>query len=123
MIVLAVLVGGAIGAPLRYLLDLFVQSRHDSVFPWGTFTVNVVGSLVLGVTVAAVVELGSPPWVLGFVGTGVCGALTTFSTFGYESVRLLQQGSVQVAVANSVASIVVGLGACAGGFAVASTLL
>jgi CrcB protein len=121
--VVAVLVGGAIGAPLRYLLDLFVQSRHDSVFPWGTFTVNVVGSLVLGVTVAAVVELGSPPWVLAFVGTGVCGALTTFSTFGYESVRLLQQGSVQVAVANSVASIVVGLGACAGGFAVASTLL
>lgn len=123
MIVLAVLVGGAIGAPLRYLLDLFVQSRHDSVFPWGTFTVNVVGSLVLGATVAAVVELGSPPWVLAFVGTGVCGALTTFSTFGYESVRLLQQGSVQVAVANSVASIVVGLGACAGGFAVVSTLL
>jgi CrcB protein len=123
MIVLAVLVGGAIGAPLRYLLDLFVQSRHDSVFPWGTFSVNVVGSLVLGVTVAAVAELGSPPWVLAFVGTGVCGALTTFSTFGYESVRLLQQGSVQVAVANSVASIVVGLGACAGGFAVASTLL
>ncbi len=123
MTVLAVLVGGAIGAPLRYLLDLFVQSRHDSVFPWGTFTVNVVGSLVLGVTAATVVELDSPSWVLALVGTGVCGALTTFSTFGYESVRLLQQGSVQVGVANSVASILVGLGACAGGFALASAVL
>ena len=123
MTVLMVLLGGAIGAPLRYLVDLLVQSRHDSVFPWGTFTVNVVGSLVLGITAATVVELGSPPWVLALVGTGVCGALTTFSTFGYETVRLLQQGSVQVAVANSVASVVVGLGACAGGFAVASTLL
>ncbi|TGN65317.1 fluoride efflux transporter CrcB [Nocardioides eburneiflavus] len=123
MTVLVVVLGGAIGAPLRYLADVFVQSRHDSDFPWGTFTVNIVGSLVLGVTAAAVVELGSPPWVLAFVGTGICGALTTFSTFGYETVRLLDEGSVLAAAANSVASIVVGLGACAGGFAVASTLL
>lgn len=123
MTVLAVLLGGAIGAPLRYLADVFVQSRHDSDFPWGTFTVNVVGSLVLGVTAAAALELGSSPWVLAFVGTGVCGALTTFSTFGYETLRLLDEGSVAAAAANSVASIVVGLGACAGGFAVASTLL
>jgi CrcB protein len=121
--VLMVLLGGAIGAPLRYLADLFVQSRHDSVFPWGTFAVNVAGSLVLGVTAAAVVELGSPPWVLSFVGTGICGALTTFSTFGYESVRLLEEGSVSAAAANSVASIVVGLGACAGGFVLAAALL
>lgn len=123
MTVLLVLLGGAIGAPLRYLTDVFVQTRHDSDFPWGTFTVNVVGSLVLGVTAAAVVELGSPPWVLTFVGTGVCGALTTFSTFGYETVRLLDEGSVLAAAANCVASVVVGLGACAGGFAVVSMLL
>jgi CrcB protein len=121
--VLAVLLGGAIGAPLRYLTDVFVQSRHDSDFPWGTFTVNVVGSLVLGITAAAVVELDSPPWVLAFVGTGVCGALTTFSTFSYETVRLLDEGSPRAAVANCLVSVVVGLGACAGGFALASTLL
>ena len=61
-----VLLGGAIGAPLRYLIDLFVQSRHDTRFPWGTFTVNVLGSLVLGAVAAAVVEAGAPvvgaPW-------------------------------------------------------------
>lgn len=123
MTVLMVLLGGAIGAPLRYLADLFVQSRHDSAFPWGTFTVNVVGSLVLGVTAATVVELGSPPWVLALVGTGICGALTTFSTFGYETVRLLEEGSVSAAAANGVASIVVGLGACAGGFALVAAVL
>lgn len=123
MTVLAVLLGGAIGAPVRYLADLLVQSRHDGVFPWGTFSVNVAGSLVLGVTAAAVVEVGSPPWVLALVGTGFCGALTTFSTFGYETVRLLEEGSVQAAAANGVASIVVGLGACAGGFALAAAVL
>lgn len=123
MTVVAVLLGGAIGAPLRYLVDLLVQSRHDSVFPWGTFTVNVVGSLVLGVTAATVVELDSPSWVLALVGTGICGALTTFSTFGYETVRLLEEGSVSAAAANGVASIVVGLGACAGGFALVAAVL
>jgi CrcB protein len=123
MTVLMVLLGGAIGAPLRYLTDLWVQSRHDGAFPWGTFTVNVVGSLVLGVTAATVVELGSPPWVLALVGTGLCGALTTFSTFGYETVRLLEEGSVSAAAANGIASVVVGLGACAGGFALAAAVL
>jgi CrcB protein len=118
-----VLLGGAIGAPLRYLTDLVVQSRHDSVFPWGTFTVNVVGSLILGITAAVVVDLGSPSWVLALVGTGLCGALTTFSTFGFETIRLLEAGSVLTAVSNCVASLVVGLGACAGGFAVAAALL
>jgi len=121
--VLAVVLGGAIGAPLRYVIDVLVQSRHRSDFPWGTFTVNVVGSLVLGITAAAVVELDSPPWVLAFVGTGICGALTTFSTFSYETVRLLDEGSAQAAVANCLVSVVVGLGACAGGFVLASTLL
>jgi len=117
-----VLLGGAIGAPLRYLTDLIVQSRHDSVFPWGTFTVNMVGSLVLGITAALVVGLTPPSWVLALVGTGLCGAFTTFSTFGFETVRLLEEGSVLTAVLNSVASLAVGLVACAGGFT-ATTLL
>lgn len=122
MTVAMVLLGGAIGAPMRYLTDLFVQSRHDSVFPWGTFTVNVLGSFILGVTAALVIDLGPPSWVLALVGTGFCGALTTFSTFGFETVRLLEEGSVLTAVANCVASLVIGLGAYAGGFAAATAL-
>lgn len=123
MTVAMVILGGAIGAPLRYLTDLFVQSRHDSVFPWGTFTVNVVGSLVLGVTGALVVGLALPTWVPALVGTGLCGALTTFSTFGFETVRLLEEGSLLTALTNCVASLVVSLGACVGGYAVAAALV
>ncbi|GAB2731571.1 fluoride efflux transporter CrcB [Nocardioides pakistanensis] len=123
MTVAMVLLGGAIGAPMRYLTDLFVQSRHDSVFPWGTFTVNVLGSLILGVTAAVVVDLDTPTWLLALIGTGFCGALTTFSTFGFETVRLLEEGSVLTAAANCVASLVIGLGACAAGYAATAALL
>jgi len=117
-----VLLGGALGAPARYLTDLLVQSRHDSVFPWGTFTVNVVGSVVLGAVAAAVVVGGAPVWLLTLVGTGFCGALTTFSTFGYETVRLLEEGSLAEAGANVAASLAVGMVACAAGWAVVSWL-
>ncbi len=118
-----VLVGGAVGAPLRYLTDLLVQARHDSVFPWGTFTVNVLGSLVLGVAAGSVVALSPPSWVLALVGTGLCGAFTTFSTFGFETIRLIEEGSWSIALVNSVASLAVGLGVCAGAYAAAVAVL
>jgi CrcB protein len=92
MTVLLVLIGGALGAPVRYVVDLMVQSRHDSVLPWGTFVVNAVGSLVLGATAGAVAAAGGPHWLLTLVGTGICGALTTFSTFSFETVRLAERG-------------------------------
>jgi CrcB protein len=121
--VLLVLVGGAIGAPLRYLTDLFVQSRHDSVFPWGTFLVNVVGSLILGATAGAVATADGPAWVLTLVGTGFCGALTTFSTFGFETVRLVEDGSLLEAALNVSASLVVGMAACVAGWSLAAALV
>ena len=119
MTVLAVLVGAMIGAPLRYLTDLVVQSRHDSELPWGTVTVNVVGSLVLGATAGSLAGRPSDDWLLLLVGTGFCGALTTFSTFSFETVRLLQQAHPRTAVLNVVVSVVGALMACAAGFAAA----
>jgi CrcB protein len=121
--VLLVLVGGALGAPLRYLTDLFVQSRHDSVFPWGTFAVNVVGSLILGATAGAVTTADGPAWVLTLVGTGFCGALTTLSTFGFETVRLVEDGSLLEAALNVGASLVVGMAACVAGWSLAAALV
>ena len=123
MTALMVLLGGAVGAPLRYLTDLWVQRHHATVFPWGTFIVNVAGSLGLGLVAGTVGVLGGPAWVLALVGTGLCGALTTFSTFGFESCRLIEEGAVGTAVANGVASVVTGLAACAAGWTLAGLLL
>jgi CrcB protein len=103
-----VLLGGAVGAPLRYLTDLLIQARHDTFFPWGTFTVNISGSLVLGLTAASVSVGGAPGWLQTLVGTGFCGALTTFSTFGFETYRLVEDGSWLEAGINVVASLAAG---------------
>jgi CrcB protein len=121
--VLLVLLGGAVGAPARYLTDRAVQRRADSVFPWGTLCVTVIGSLVLGAVAAAAYAGWAPPWVLTLVGTGFCGALTTFSTFGYETVRLLEDGAHAEALANAVVSLVVGMLACAAGWWLVSSLV
>lgn len=119
MTLVLVVLGGALGAPLRYLTDLVVQSRHDSVYPWGTFTVNVVGSALLGLVAGGVAMAGTPSWVLALVGTGFCGALTTFSTFGFETVRLIEDGSLFEAFLNATLSLVVGLVAASAGWALA----
>ena len=109
MIVLAVLAGGMIGAPARYLADRLIQARHDNVFPWGTFAVNMAGSAVLGFVLGAQRHLGLPPAVFALVGTGFCGGLTTFSTFGYETLRLLEDGAVGEAGTNVLGSLAVGV--------------
>src|SRR5205814_10184345 len=84
MTVLLVVLGAAVGAPLRYLADRAIQARDDSVFPWGTFTVNVAGSFILGVLVRGASVHAVPGSLVSLLGTGLCGALTTYSTFGYE---------------------------------------
>lgn len=122
MTVALVLLGGAVGAPLRYLVDLLVQSRHDSVLPWGTLAVNVLGSLLLGALAAAVTLGGAPAWLLTVGGTGLCGALTTFSTFGFETLRLVEDGSWLEALANVGLGLVLGLAACLGGWALVQSL-
>lgn len=120
MTVLLVLLGGAVGASLRYLTDVFVTSRRATGFPWGTFTVNAVGCLVAGATVGAVSAADGPEWVVTLVVTGLCGALTTFSAFGFETVRLVEAGCSRAAGLNIALTVVVGLAAAAGGWAVAA---
>ena len=118
MTVFLVALGAAVGAPLRYLTDRAVQARHDSGFPWGTLTVNVAGSFVLGLL--AGLPASAPETAL--VGTGFCGALTTYSTFSYETLRLAQTGARAYAVLNVVVSIVAGLGAASVGLLLAQCL-
>jgi fluoride exporter len=116
--VLLVCLGAAVGAPLRYLADRFVQARHDTVMPWGTLTVNVAGSLVLGVLTGLAVQHQLAPEVLLAAGTGFCGALTTYSSFSYETLRLLEDGAWLYAALNTVVSLAAGLGAAVVGYTI-----
>lgn len=118
-----VALGAAVGAPLRYLTDRAVQARHDSVFPWGTFVVNAAGSLVLGLLTGAANAGGLGNGVMALLGTGLCGAFTTYSTFSYETLRLAERGWRFLAAANVAASLLVGLGAVVLGVNVARDLL
>ena len=119
---LYVLCGAAVGAPLRYLTDRAVQSRHDSVFPWGTFTANVTGCLILGLLTGATTAGAASSQLYLLLGTGLCGALTTYSTFSYETLRLAESGARLFAALNAIASVVAGLGAAFAGVALAEAL-
>jgi fluoride exporter len=117
-----VALGSALGAPTRYLLDQLVQSRHDRVFPWGTFFVNVTGSFALGLLVALASRQGIETWIVAAAGTGFLGSYTTFSTFTWETLRLLEEGAVLAAGLNVAVSIGVGAGAAAGGLLLGTAL-
>ncbi|MGW7003637.1 fluoride efflux transporter CrcB [Streptomyces sp. NPDC054933] len=119
---LLVIAGAMVGAPLRYLTDRTVQAKHDTVFPWGTFIVNVVGCLILGVVTGAAAAGAASSHLQLLLGTGLCGALTTYSTFSYETLRLAEQGARLLAAANTVASIAAGLGAAFAGAGAAQVL-
>jgi CrcB protein len=116
--VLLVALGGMLGAPLRYLADRTIQGRHDTLFPWGTLTVNVTGSLIFGVLTA-----GPTPEAFQLAaGVGFCGALTTYSTFGYETIRLSEDGSTLHAAVNTAANLITGLAAAVLGTLIAAAL-
>jgi fluoride exporter len=113
---LLVAAGALVGAPLRLLTTrLAVRAGQDPAV--GTLAVNVAGSALLGVLLG----LGAvPPAVLALVGTGFCGALTTYSTFGADVVRLVEARVLRRAVAHAAATVVLGIGAAALGYALAA---
>lgn len=115
---LLVALGAAVGAPLRYLVDRAVRVRSGSAFPWGTLLVNVAGSLLFGALFGASLA----GWIGVLLGTGFCGALTTYSTFGYETLRLAEDGARVHAVFNVVLSVTAALGAAYCGMALADAL-
>ncbi|MFJ5263273.1 fluoride efflux transporter CrcB [Streptomyces sp. NPDC088387] len=116
---LLVVAGAMVGAPLRYLTDRAVRSRTDSALPWGTFAVNVAGSLILGLLTGAVAAGAADSHLQLLLGTGLCGALTTYSTFSYETLRLAEDGARAQAAGYAAASVAVALGAAFAGVAAA----
>jgi fluoride exporter len=114
---LLVVLGGMVGAPLRYLIDVQVTARLGPGFPFGTLVANTTACLLLGLVAGLGLAADSPAYVL--IGTGVAGAMSTYSTFAFEIVRLTEEGSIGRAAAYSGASLVVGLAALLLGLAMA----
>jgi fluoride exporter len=106
--ILAVAAGGAVGAVLRWLLAGSIQRMAGGAFPWGTFAVNALGSFLIGFLFVYLVERSSAGelWRLALT-VGMLGALTTFSTYSLESLRLLQSGAIVLAMGNVFGQIVV----------------
>jgi CrcB protein len=108
--VLLIGVGGFVGAIARYLIDARVSAWTGGTLPWGTFVINVSGSLLIGQLFALLVERAAfaaelrGPLMIGFLG-----AYTTFSTLALESWRMIEDGAWIAASANLIGSVVVGL--------------
>ena len=115
MTLVLLMVAAAVGAPLRYVVDQAVQHRWPGAFPGGTLTVNLSGSFLLGLLTGLAAHHGLAPAVVTVLGTGLLGAYTTFSTFSYETVRLLEDGAVAEAALNVAGSLALGLAAAAAG--------
>ena len=113
---LLVVAGALAGAPLR-LLVIRLAARGGRDPAWGTLAVNVVGSALLGVVLGAAAP---PPAVVALVGTGFCGTLTTFSTFGTDVLRLVERGTVARALGYAASTVVLGLTGATAGYLLAS---
>jgi len=116
MILLHVALGGALGASARHLLSLWVYSWSGVRFPWGTFAVNVIGCLALGFLARSMESPSWTPEARAFVAAGLLGGFTTFSTFSYETLLLVQGGAWTRAALYALGSLGVGLLAALAGF-------
>ncbi len=121
--ILLVALGGGIGSVARYLVGGWFASRFGSALPYGTFVINVSGSFVIGFFLAFAQERASlsPYWRL-FFAVGFLGGYTTFSTFEYEGVRLLQDSEVLLGSIYLIGSMVAGGVAAVGGLVLGSWL-
>lgn len=120
---IAIAVGGAIGTLSRYSLGLWISNKWNQGFPLHTFIINIMGAFLLGFINILLVERYAlnPIWRLG-IGVGFLGAFTTFSTFGYETITLIQEGSIFTAMLYTVLSILVGFTGVALGIGLARSL-
>lgn len=119
ILTIAVGLAAAAGAVCRYLLDQVIQHRHDQTFPWGTFVINVSGSLVLGLVTGLALHHGLAAATTTVVGVGFAGGYTTWSTYLWESLALAESGALLSATVNVLGSLAVGFAAAAAGFGLA----
>lgn len=109
---LAVVAGGAIGAGARHLFNVQMLRLLGPSFPWGTFGVNVIGSLMMGLLVGLfALKLDLSPEARSFLTTGILGGFTTFSAFSLDAVNMLERGDMELAFAYMGGSVVTCVGA------------
>jgi CrcB protein len=112
MAIAAVAVGGALGSVLRYLVSTWFVARISPDFPWGTFTINVSGSLLIGIVLQlAALRAGLSPYVRLFFATGILGGYTTFSAYAFEIYALSNDGFRATSIAYALGSVVAGVAA------------
>ncbi|MFS4438049.1 fluoride efflux transporter CrcB [Paracoccaceae bacterium GXU_MW_L88] len=100
--------GGAVGAALRYLVGQFAARAFGTGFPWGTFSVNLIGSLLMGLAAGALIDRVDPKWA-AFATTGVLGGFTTFSTFSLDAALLIERGESGLSLLYMAGSVVAGV--------------
>jgi fluoride exporter len=113
-------VGGGLGAIGRFLMGGWVGTWAFAGFPWGTFAVNVIGSAALGFVARAWPAPATVPGMRAFFTVGLCGGFTTFSTFDFETLALLQRGDHATAALYSLGSVTACVAGVAGGVALAA---
>ncbi|NQT72581.1 MAG: fluoride efflux transporter CrcB [Chloroflexi bacterium] len=113
---LYIALGGAIGALLRYAISGLPHRYFESVFPWGTLTVNLLGSFAIGFLWGAFERTTVSPNLKTFLFIGILGAFTTFSTYSIESINLLRDGEIKLALTNILISNVACIVLCFVGF-------
>jgi CrcB protein len=116
----AFVVAGAVGAPVRYLVDIAVAERVRGALPWGTLVINVSGSFLLGLLTGLGLHHGFPKTARAVLGAGFCGAYTTFSTFTFETVRMLEEGAQVEALTNVAGTFLASALAAGAGLALAT---
>ena len=109
MNLLLVVLGGGLGAGGRYLLGSWLHLQLGNGFPWGTFAVNALGSLLIGVVFALAQSRSISPDATLFLTVGVLGGFTTFSAFSLETLRLITNGDLAVSLLNAAGQLSVGL--------------
>ncbi|HBV85179.1 MAG TPA: fluoride efflux transporter CrcB [Desulfosporosinus sp.] len=121
--ILVITVGGALGALSRYGLGVWISNKWSQDFPLHTFLINITGAFLLGFLHILFIERlnVSPLWRLG-IGVGFLGAFTTFSTFGFEVISLIEGGSYLTAALYILLSIIVGFCGVALGVSLARLL-
>jgi CrcB protein len=106
----AIAAGGSLGTLARYGLDVAIERRSFSLFPWSTFAINMSGCFLVGVLIAAVVDRHhAPHWLRVGLVIGFCGAYTTFSTFAQETYGLVEEKALGFALLNATASVGLGV--------------